>query len=49
MVAYRAWENVDLLAGYRVLSYDLESSRGAGDADLDLTLHGPILAAVFRW
>ena len=48
VVAYRAWENVDLLAGYRALSYDLGSSRGAGHADLHLTLHGPILAAVFR-
>ena len=49
VVAYRAWENVDLLAGYRALSYNIESSRGAGDVDLDMTLHGPILAAVFRW
>lgn len=43
------WKNVDLLAGYWSLSYDIESSRGAGDVDLDMTLHGPVLAAVFRW
>ena len=49
VVTYQAWENVDLLAGYRALSYDIESSKGAGNADLDITLHGPVLAAVFRW
>ena len=45
-VTYRAWENVDLLAGYRVLSYDLESQ---GGIDLDLTLHGPVFAVVIHW
>ena len=48
-VTYRAWEHVDILAGYRALSYEIESSQGAGSADLNITLHGPVFAAVFRW
>ena len=34
VAAYRAWDNVDILAGYRVLSYNIESGHGAGDLDL---------------
>jgi hypothetical protein len=48
-VSYRAWKNVDLLAGYRALSYDVEFGQGGGSVDLDATLHGPVIAAVFHW
>jgi hypothetical protein len=46
---YRAWDNVDLLFGYRAMSIDLEDDDPRLNIDLDLTLHGPLIAAAFHW
>lgn len=47
--SYRAWDNVDLLFGYRAMSFDLEDDDPRLNVELDVMLHGPLLAAVFHW